>query len=173
MRKKDELSKSYTINVLKDLLHKESYITELAKEKKYSTPILQNTLEDLVKSKLVMAHTKKLNKVGNPRIIYSLTTLGLEVALKLEDINKILSKSGKGPSLEDGLNVLKSQFLEHVNAIDNVVRVKDGPRIADVYVKELHGKIKLKCELCDSESCIHANFAYSLPEVRELLEKYK
>jgi hypothetical protein len=27
--------------------------------------------------------------------------------------------------------------------------------------------------LCDSEDCVHVNFAYSLPSVRELMEKYK
>jgi hypothetical protein len=51
--------------------------------------------------------------------------------------------------------------------------VKDGNRIAEVYISNIHGKIKLKCALCDSKDCVHVNFAYSLPSIRELMEKYK
>jgi len=51
--------------------------------------------------------------------------------------------------------------------------LKDGNRIEEVYISNNHSKIKLKCALCDSKDCVHGNFAYSLPSVRDLMEKYK
>jgi len=51
--------------------------------------------------------------------------------------------------------------------------VKGGNRIVEVYISDIYGKIKLKCALCDSEYCVHVNFAYSFPSVRELMERYK
>ena len=60
--------------------------------------------------------------------------------------------------------------MAHVNVMDNVVRIRDGSRVAEVYLKELRGKVKPWCDLCDSESCLHVNFSWSLPEVRTVVE---
>jgi hypothetical protein len=53
------------------------------------------------------------------------------------------------------------------------MKVNDGNKMTDVYIPNLRGKIRLKCALCDSEDCVHVNFAYSLPRVRELMESMK
>lgn len=162
--------KSKAAEVILDLYEKPMYFSELTKEKGYSALTLQKILDNLLDKQLVEIKQEKLAQKGYPRDVYSLMDKGKKIAEKLADINWILSHNEE--INEQALNELYQTVLEHVNVIDNVVRVKDGKRIADVYVRELHGKIKLHCDLCDSDSCIHVNFAYTLPEVRKLIEEH-
>jgi len=173
MKNKDSLTKAYAINVLKDLMEKDMFVTEMVKEKGYSSPILINTLKYLTEINLVKSYTEKQSKVGNARLMYTLTSKGLEVAKKLREIENIMSGKEEEIPLEEEFGIIQNHYPVHINEYDNIVRVKDGNRIAEVYISNIHGKIKLKCALCDSEDCVHVNFAYSLPSVRELMEKYK
>jgi len=122
---------------------------------------------------LVKAYTEKQSKVGNARLIYTLISKCLKVAKKLREIENIMSGKEEEIPPEEEFGIIQNHYLVHINEYDNIVRVKDGNRIAEVYISDIHGKIKLKCALCDSEDCVHVNFAYSLPSVRELMEKYK
>jgi len=171
MKNKDSLAKAYAINVLKDLLDKDMYVTQLVNEKGYSSPILIDTLKYLSNLNLIKSYEEKSFKRGNAKLMYTLTPKGQEIARKLIEIDKIMNGKEEDIPLEEEFAVIQGHYLVHINEIDNIVRVKDGNRIADVYISNLRGKIKLKCALCDSEDCVHVNFAYSLPKVRELMEK--
>jgi len=105
--------------------------------------------------------------------MYILASKGLEVAKKLREIESIMSGNEDEIPLKDGFGIIQNHCLVHINEYDNIIRVKDGNRIAEVYISEIHGKIKLKCALCGSEVCVHVNFDYSLPSVRELMKRYK
>jgi DNA-binding PadR family transcriptional regulator len=100
---------------------------------------------------LVKAYTEKQSKVGNARLMYILTSKGLEVAKKLWEIENIMSGKEEEIPLEEEFGIIQNHYLVHINEYDNIVRVKDGNRIAEVYISNIHGKIKLKCALCDSE----------------------
>jgi len=173
MKNKDALARAYAINVLKDLLEKDMFISKMVKEKGYSSSVLVDTLRYLTTLNLVKTYTEKVTVMGNSRVMYTLTPKGQEVAKKLKEIDKIMNGREEEISLEEEFGGMQGHFLVHVNAIDNIVRIKDGNRIADVYVRNIGNKIKLYCDLCGSDSCIHVNFAYSLTRVRELIEKFR
>ena len=95
------------------------------------------------------------------------------MAKKLWEIENIISGKEEGIPLEEEFGIIQNHYPVHINEYDNIIRLKDGNRIAEVYISHIHGKIKLKCALGDSEDCVHINFAYSLPSVWELIERYK
>jgi len=99
--------------------------------------------------------------------MYTLTSKGLEVAKKFWEIENIMSGKEEVIPLEEEFDIIQNHYLVHINEYENIIRVKDVERIAEVCISNINGKIKLKCALCDSENCVHVNFAYSLPPVRE------
>lgn len=161
-----DLSGKDLISVLLNLLEKPKYFSELQLEGGYSSPTLQKTLKQILEYKLAERTLEKPEGRGNPRTVYTLTDKGDRIALKLREINAIASTGAKKTSFFEGLY---QSLLEHVNVMDNMIRIQDGNRIAEVYLKEMQGRMKLWCDFCNSESCVHVNFAWSMPEVRGLL----
>ena len=161
-----DLSKKDTISDLLNLLEKQKYFSELQLDGAYSSPTLQKTLKQLLEYRLAEKTLEKPEGRGNPRTVYTLTARGNRIALKLREIDAIASTREKTTSLFQGLY---QSLLEHVNVMENMVRIQDGNRIAEIYLKEVQGWMRLRCELCESEECVHVNFAWSLPEVRALI----
>ena len=142
------------------------YFSELGKAGGYSSLTLQRTLKFLLDQGLAVVRSEKPQGRGYPRTVYSLTSKGRKIAFKLREITSIASEETGNESL---LERLYRTFLVHVNVMDDLVRIQDGSRIAEVFVSKLRGRMRLRCSLCDSENCVHVNFSWSLPEIRALL----
>ena len=131
-----DLGRNETVDVLNRLLNKSMYFSELERTGKYSNLTLQKTLKHLLEHRLAEMNHEKLPGRGYPRTVYSLTERGRQIALKLKEISLIADSSKSRKSL---LEDLYQTLLIHVNVMDNLVRVQDGNRIAEVYLKEIQG----------------------------------
>lgn len=112
-------------------------------------------------------------KFGKKVILLSLTNKGFDIAYHLKSIGK----SYPMPSgvMEKFKNL---SGLTHLNVKDDHIAIeeynydhKGHNRSVFVYIK-LNGNniLRLWCEVDQSFSCIHTSFAWTLPDVQEMLE---
>ena len=73
----------------------------------------------------------------------------------------------KGLSAMTHLNVLDDHVA--IQEIDNTGKTTS---IVMVYVKRINSHFELWCEKDESKECIHVDFAWSLPQMRALIEEY-
>jgi len=69
----------------------------------------------------------------------------------------------------EGMYPKKDRF-EHLNMFEDNVKIVDNvlDRIATIYFK---GN-KTFCDVCESEECVHVDFALSIPKVVKILAEY-
>ena len=73
--------------------------------------------------------------------------------------------------------VTRRPRFEHINTFRNYATILDRDfhgreRIANVYFRrDSEPFVRAWCDLCDSEECVHVEYAWSLPKVREVFEK--
>ena len=68
----------------------------------------------------------------------------------------------------------KADRLSHVNMYDDHVKILDNGldsvgRIVSVYFRK---DSKTWCDYCESESCVHVQFSWEIPKVRDILLKH-
>jgi len=66
--------------------------------------------------------------------------------------------------------------LEHVNIYYNYVTILDRElegrgRIVDVMLRKNDEWVQPFCTYCQSENCLHADFAFEVPEIKQAMEK--
>jgi hypothetical protein len=68
----------------------------------------------------------------------------------------------------DGMYTRRPRF-QHLNMYEDHVKVIDNDlgRIASVYFR----RRKIFCDLCETDECIHADFALSIPDVVNILRE--
>ena len=64
----------------------------------------------------------------------------------------------------------KHERFEHFNMFEDNVKIVDNvlDRIATIYFKAN----KALCDVCDSEECVHVDFALSIPKVVKILTEH-
>ena len=70
---------------------------------------------------------------------------------------------------KDKIFAMYAPKIEKISVDEDRVILKDNikSRIAEVAINNGH----LSCQLCDDKDCVHVGFAFSLPEVYEILNK--
>ena len=111
------------------------------------------------------------DKVNLTRAMINLIEKYLETDLAkqrgLKNRSDVASEGVKLVLERDGMYARRSR-LEHLNMYEDHVKVVDNEidRIASVYFKG----DGVFCDFCETDSCIHTDFAYSIPKVVNALE---
>ena len=114
----------------------------------------------------------KWDKVNLPRAMVELVEKYLEMDIAsqrgLKNRSDVAIEGVKLVLERDGVYGRRSR-LEHLNMYDDHVKVIDNEssRIASVYFKETD----VFCDLCETNICLHTDFAYSIPKVLEALKR--
>ena len=176
-------SKSVLIALSKTDTAKKSDLFTIIK----SHQVLDNLLEALQKDDYL---TIQESKVGPRRYFISLTSKGRLVAEQLKKAEEIAESTNEvkdrgTPSTieiseEAAARVKELRLLYHVNVMDDHVTIEEvlrtgaPPRIFNVYVKRNgHGDFRLWCEEDNSFSCVHAEVAWTYPQVQHMILHYK
>lgn len=112
------------------------------------------------------------------KIYVSLTEKGLLVAEQLRNAQSVASGETvkMRPDWRDRFNGLSA--MTHLNVLDDHVAIQEidssGKTISVVmvYVKRINSHFELWCEKDESKECKHVDFAWSLPQMRALIEEY-
>ncbi len=175
------LDLKYAYSVLERLTEKDSFMKQELFDIVSSNQTLDKLLDALEKDGYIV---KKLNVYGRRTYTISLTDKGKAVAEQL----KIAEEAGKGELVaeisEDKAKKRDDNFnretatlnLRYINAYKDYVTVeetrKGSTQIIKIYAREDdHGVLRLWCEADNSFNCIHARYAWTLPEVQELYWK--
>ncbi len=73
-------------------------------------------------------------------------------------------------ALREALEKFERRRFEHINMYEDHVKILDNKleragRIVSVYFREA----KAWCEYCDEHMCVHIQYAWEIPDVREVL----
>ncbi len=128
--------------------------------------------------------TKREVIQGRKTIMVSLTPKGRQVAEQLKKAQEIAENPDIGNSpikIEEdaAIRVKELRLLYHVNVLDDHVTIEEiphngRPRIFNVYVRRNgHGDFRLWCEQDNSFDCVHAEVAWTYPEVQHMILHYK
>ena len=129
--------------------------------------------------------TKREVIQGRKTIMVSLTPKGRQVAEQLKKAQEIAENPDIGNSpikIEEdaAIRVKELRLLYHVNVMDDHVTIEEVPhgggraRIFNVYIKmNGHGDFRLWCEQDNSFDCVHAEVAWTYPEVQHMILHYK
>ena len=143
---------------------------------------LNSLLEKLQEDGLIQIEKKPFGK--NITQI-SLTDKGRRVAEQLKKAQEIAENPDIGNSpikIEEdaAIRVKELRLLYHVNVMDDHVTIEEVPhgggraRIFNVYIKmNGHGDFRLWCEQDNSFDCVHAEVAWTYPEVQHMILHYK
>ena len=124
-------------------------------------------------------------KVVRRTFYLSLTPKGRQVAEQLKKAQEIAENPDIGNSpikIEEdaAIRVKELRLLYHVNVMDDHVTIEEVPhgggraRIFNVYIKmNGHGDFRLWCEQDNSFDCVHAEVAWTYPEVQHMILHYK
>lgn len=175
----DILSERYVVSILKFMTRKDTYMKSELSEVVSNPYFLESILKRLEAEDYI---SMKVSQVGRKKYEISLTEKGRRVALTLTEVQKAGEKEEpqkvydmpvdwrdrfKGLSAMTHLNVLDDhvalQQIDHRGKITKVIFV---------YVKRINSHFQLWCEEDQSYDCVHVDFAWSLPAVRELVEQY-
>lgn len=113
------------------------------------------------------------------KIYVSLTEKGLLIAEQLNNAQMVAS----GKAFKMTPDWRKKRFpglsaMTHLNALDDHVAIQEidnsgkTTSVIMVYVKRINSHFELWCEKDESKECKHVDFAWSLPEMRNLIEEY-
>ena len=77
-------------------------------------------------------------------------------------------------ALREALEKFERRRFEHINMYEDHVKILDNKleragRIVSVYFREA----KAWCEYCDEHMCVHIQYAWEIPDVREALSARK
>ncbi len=77
-------------------------------------------------------------------------------------------------ALREKLEKLEKKRFEHINMYDDHVKILDNRlgragRILSVYFRDT----RAWCEYCDEHMCVHIQYAWEIPDVREVLAASK
>ncbi len=77
-------------------------------------------------------------------------------------------------ALREALEKFERRRFEHINMYEDHVKILDNKleragRIVSVYFREA----KAWCEYCDEHMCVHIQYAWEIPDVREVLAARK
>ena len=77
-------------------------------------------------------------------------------------------------ALREALEKFERRRFEHINMYEDHVKILDNKleragRIVSVYFREA----KAWCEYCDEHMCVHIQYAWEIPDVREVLSARK
>lgn len=75
-------------------------------------------------------------------------------------------------SVKEKLERLERKRFDHINMYEDHVKILDNKldrvgRIVSVYFRDT----RAWCDYCDENLCVHIQYAWELPQVREILEK--
>lgn len=173
------LSKKGTVEILVYLLeHGISKKTDLQKVATMHT--IEGLLPDLEFNGLL---TVKEEFPGRRTYVIALTDTGKYVAETLR--NAVLVTKGElseneaiemRPDWKDRFKGLSA--MTHLNVLDDHVAIQEidssgkTTSVVMVYVKRINSHFELWCEKDESKECKHVDFAWSLPQMRALIEKY-
>lgn len=142
---------------------------------------LDKLLAELKKDDLIFIETKPFGK--NIQEI-SLTSKGHQVAEQLKRAEEVAK--GELPSEEKVFPMppnWRDRFkglsaMAHLNVLDDHVAIQEidysgkTQSVVMVYVKRVNSHFELWCEKDESRECRHVDFAWSLPQMRALIEQY-
>ncbi len=142
---------------------------------------LDKLLSELEKDGLISIDKKPFGK--NIQEV-SLTAKGKEVAEQLKNVQLL----GEGKQLSETPTIKmpydwKDRFkglsaMTHLNVLDDHVAIQEidssgkTTSVVMVYVKRVNSHFELWCEKDESKECKHVDFAWSLPQMRALIEEY-
>ena len=77
-------------------------------------------------------------------------------------------------ALREALEKFERRRFEHINMYEDHVKILDNKleragRIVSVYFRDA----KAWCEYCDEHMCVHIQYAWEIPDVREVLSARK
>ena len=142
---------------------------------------LERYLRELVKDGFVNIREEKIVR---KTFYVSLTPKGRAVAEQLKKVEEIAKgelPSGEKvfpmpPNWRDRFKGLSA--LAHLNVRDDHVAIQEidysgkPQSVVMVYVKRISSHFELWCEKDESRECRHVDFAWSLPQMRALIEQY-
>lgn len=122
--------------------------------------------------------------IGRRTYIITLTAKGVQVALRLKSAMLITKKDSSSeddiikmhPDWQDRFKGLST--MTHLNVLDDHVAIQEIDisgkitGVVMVYVKRINSHFELWCEKDESKECKHVDFAWSLPQMRSLIEEY-
>lgn len=175
------LGKQYVTPVLIKLYESDAMMTELSSiVSNYST--LRLLVRDLQDAGYL---TSKETFDDKRKIVVSLTAKGKRVAEQLKRAQLV----AEGSELPDAgafrmpHNWREQRFaglsaMTHLNVLDDHVAIQEIDNsgktsgVIMVYVKKINSHFELWCEKDESKECRHVDFAWSLPQMRALIEEY-
>ena len=119
------------------------------------------------------------------KIYVSLTVKGKQVAEQLRKA-QLVSEGKELPETPEAIKMppdWKDRFkglsaMTHLNVLDDHVAIQEidnsgkTTNVVMVYIKRINSHFELWCEKDESKECKHVDFAWSLPQMRGLIEDY-
>lgn len=146
-----------------------------------SPPILNREIEKMEKDGLVIINE---SRIGRRTFKVELTETGKETAYQL----KRAEETAKGMTMDERVTIKmpadwKDRFkglsaMTHLNVLDDHVAIQEidssgkTTSVVMVYVKRINSHFELWCEKDESKECKHVDFAWSLPQMRALIEEH-
>ena len=162
--------------------HQDVPITTFTRGFHVSPPTAYRTLSKLEADNLIV-RKEILKKRRLVKI--SLTDKGREVAQALRVLETVDESKNSNPPLSIHVNneikkIKELRLLYHINVLDDHVTIEEipqgsgRPRIFNVYIKRNgHGDFMLWCERDESFECVHAQVAWTYPQVQHMVVHYK
>lgn len=187
MRSEEILKKKYVLPVFAALLEgatKKSDLSHIVT----SSATLDKLLDDLKNFGFITIH-EELS--GRRTYKIELTDSGFKMALKARSLygdsslfppsNSENSNSTLSMHVKDEIQKIQElRLLYHLNVFDDHVTIEEIPqgsgrsRIFNVYIRRNgHGDFRLWCEHDESFECVHAQVAWTYPQVQHMVVHYK
>ena len=140
-----------------------------------SHQVLDNLLNALQRDGYLLIEE---TKIGPKKYFIKLTPKGQTIAEQLRKVQEIASGAiSMNPHFDEDFKDLSA--LVHLNVLDDLIAIiehnfdrKGHDRVVNVYVR-LNGRgiMRLWCEADETYECKHTRFAWTLPEVQEMVQK--